>query len=134
MWFFNKSKLQPKKPPLILLVDDEIQYVAMLRSNLEHEGYRIEFATDGLTGKQMAWDLKPDLIISDVFMPGVDGVTMMESINERQDMGKIPIILLSGQAIENFVPSPKDPTMKYALLKKPVFLPELNTLIKKFLS
>ena len=130
MWF-QKAKT---KKPLILVVDDEIQYVALLRSNLEHEGYRVEFATDGLTGKQKAWDLQPDLIISDVFMPGVDGLTMMESINERPEMNKVPMILLSGRARENFMPQAKDPSMKYALLKKPVFLPELNQLVRKFLS
>ena len=133
MWF-QGAKSSPKKKPLILVVDDEIQYVALLRSNLEHEGYRVEFATDGLTGKQKAWELLPDLIISDVFMPGIDGLTMMESINEHPKMSKTPIILLSGRAMENFVPKPKDPTTKYALLKKPIFLPELNELVQKFLS
>ncbi len=122
------------KKPLILVVDDEIQYIALLRSNFENEGYRVEFATDGLTGKQKAWDLRPDLIISDVFMPGLDGLSMMELITEHPEMSKVPMILLSGRALENFVPTPKDPAMKYALLKKPIFLPELNQLVQKFLS
>jgi CheY-like chemotaxis protein len=120
--------------PLILLVDDDIQMVVMLRSNLETEGYRVEFATDGITGKQKAWDLKPDLIISDIFMPGVNGLAMMESINEHPELSAVPVIFLSGDAQGNILPPIQGLTRRYALMKKPIFLPELNELVRKFLS
>lgn len=136
MWFSKSLKPSPKKQkPLILLVDDEIQNIALLRSNFENEGYRVEFATDGVSGGKMALDLQPDLIVSDVFMPGVDGLSMIEGIKEQPTpMVKVPVIFLSGRAVENFLPKSKDPEVKFALLKKPVFLPELNDLVRKFLS
>ena len=130
MWF-NKHGF--RNSPLILVVDDDIQMINMIRSNLEAEGYRIEFATDGLTGKQKAWELKPDLIIADIFMPGVDGLSMLDNIRKEPEMQKIPVIFLSGKAQENIKPEP-NPLNRYALLKKPVFLPELNQLIHSFLK
>ena len=134
MWFSKPQSGVTHQKALILLVDDDIQIIAMLRSNLEAEGYRVEFATDGLTGKQMAWDLKPDLIISDIFMPGVDGLAMMESIKARPEMAAIPIIFLSGDAQGNILPEIIGSSPRYALMKKPIFLPELNQLVRRFLS
>ena len=119
---------------LILIVDDDIHMVSMLRSNLESEGYRVESATDGVTGKLKACELKPDLIVADVLMPGVDGFSMMESINARPEMKDVPIIFLSGKATASMVPPADDLSRKYALMKKPIFLPELNQLVKRFLS
>ncbi len=119
---------------LILIVDDDVHMVAMLHSNLEAEGYRVVSATDGMTGKLTAFEQKPDLILADVIMPGVDGFSMMTAINARPELKDVPIIFLSGQAKASMVPPSGDLSRKYALLKKPIFLPELNHLIKQFLS
>jgi CheY-like chemotaxis protein len=119
---------------LILIVDDDVHMLNMLCSNLETEGYRIESATDGLTGKLKAYEIKPDLIVADIVMPGVDGFSMMESINERPELKNIPIIFLSGKASASMIPAATDTQHKYALLKKPIFLPEFNHLIRRFLS
>jgi CheY-like chemotaxis protein len=122
-----------RKKPLILLVDDDMHMVALLRSNLEAEGYTVEFASDGEAGREMAWKIRPNLIISDVCMPGEDGITMMEAIQQRPGMEAVPIILLSGKASENYI-APKEQGVRYALLKKPVFIPDLNELIRSFLT
>ena len=136
MWFSKIKHLDAsfRQKPIILLVDDDIQEVTMMRSNLEHEGYQVEFATDGISGKQKAWDVHPDLIIADIFMPGVNGFSMMEAIQERTEMVKIPVIFLSGKASADILPKFDSSARKYALMKKPVFLPELNQLIRQFLS
>jgi CheY-like chemotaxis protein len=125
---------EQKKDPLVLLVDDDIQIVAMLRSDLESEGFRVAFATDGINGQKMALTLQPDLIISDVFMPGMDGLSMIEAIYDRPDMRKVPVIFLSGHAKDNYAPKPKNPAMRFVLVKKPVFLPEFNNLVHMLLS
>jgi two-component system aerobic respiration control protein ArcA len=127
------DKPKPKKS-LILVVDDEIQMAMMLRANLEAEGYGVALATDALTGQKMALELYPDLILTDIYMPGLDGLSMMESLVKHPEMKKVPVIFVSGKATDTYVPKPDDPSTRYALLKKPLFLPELNQLIRQFLS
>jgi CheY-like chemotaxis protein len=124
----------PSKKPLILIVDDEIQIVSLLRSDLNEEGFDVVSATDTLTAKQMAWDLHPDLLVVDIFMPGIDGLAMMEAIHERPEMKHTPVIFISGHATESFKPDIKQSTLRYALIKKPLYLPEFNQLVRQFLS
>ena len=127
--------LRSQEKQLILIIDDDVQNVTMLRANLENEGYRVDIATDGATGGQKAAQLKPHLIITDVFMPDVDGLSMIEDIREKYlDLAHVPVIFMSGRAMENFLPETDDPSLKLALMRKPIFLPELNTLVRKFLA
>lgn len=132
MWF-SKLKLAPRKP-LILVVDDDIHIVQMLRSDLLAEGYEVAFTHDGFTAKQMAWDLIPDLIILDIVMPGLDGLETLKLIHQRPEMKTIPVILVSGQVPESTYPKLDDPSLRIAVVKKPLFLPEFNLLVRRFLS
>jgi two-component system alkaline phosphatase synthesis response regulator PhoP len=68
----------------ILLVDDEADILEFLGYNLEREGYRVLKAKNGLKGLKLAMEHKPQLVILDVMMPGMDG---METCNEIR---KIP--------------------------------------------
>jgi CheY-like chemotaxis protein len=129
----HPTEERPKTNPLILVVDDEIHCVSMLRSNFEAEGYRVESATDGFSGRQLAISLQPDLIVSDVVMPGVNGLAMVETLKERPEMRDLPVIFISGQAAEKYVSNEPGPGKRYALLKKPLDLPELNQLVRRFL-
>jgi len=119
---------------LILVIDDDIQMVTMVCTALQTEGYRTDFATNAMSAKEKAWAIKPDLIVTDIMMPGVNGLAMMEQITQHPDLAQIPTIFLSGSASSNAVPDASDPTQRYALLKKPVFLPELNQLVRRFLT
>jgi CheY-like chemotaxis protein len=136
MWFSKIKQIvadSKKKQPFILVVDDDFTNLRMLRDNLEAEGYLVETAMDGMVGRQMAVERRPDLIISDIYMPGQDGLSMMESLSKVPGF-KTPIILMSGRAQENYLAKVNDSNQRYALLKKPLILRELNQLIKSFLA
>ena len=79
----------------ILVVDDEELLVKGIRFNLQNEGYEILTGSNGLEAVALAQNQKPDLIILDVMMPEMDGLTACSKIREFSD---VPIILLTAKA------------------------------------
>ncbi len=85
---------------LILLADDNLDmrnYVARL---LKSAGYRVEAVADGESALAAARALKPRLVLSDVMMPELDGMGLMEALREDPETRDIPVILLSARAGE----------------------------------
>ena len=78
----------------ILIVDDEKPIVDILVYNLQKEGYDTIEANDGETGIEMAFDKKPDLILLDIMLPKVDGLTVCKKIRNSFN---IPIIMISAK-------------------------------------
>jgi signal transduction histidine kinase/DNA-binding response OmpR family regulator len=83
--------------PLLLLVEDDQDLRRFLRASLPST-YRIAEAADGAAGVQMAIELVPDLIISDVAMPLKDGIELVETLKNTPSTSHIPIILLTAKA------------------------------------
>ena len=79
----------------ILVVDDEALLVKGIRFNLQNEGYEVLTGSDGMQALQLAKEHDPDLIILDVMMPQMDGLTACARIREFSD---VPIILLTAKA------------------------------------
>jgi excisionase family DNA binding protein len=86
-----------KAGPLVLVVDDDDSVRALVRLNLEHEGYTVKEAANGEGGLAAVEDEPPDLVLLDVMMPGVDGWEMLRRIQERHGAGSIPVIMFSGK-------------------------------------
>ena len=78
----------------ILVVDDEALLVKGIRFNLQSEGYEVFTGSDGLEAIQLVQEKKPDLVILDVMMPNMDGLTACAKIREFSD---VPIILLTAK-------------------------------------
>ncbi|NLT43455.1 MAG: response regulator transcription factor [Anaerolineae bacterium] len=79
---------------LILLIDDDRDLVAMLRTALEREGYRIAASHDGRDGLKQFYALKPDLVVLDIVLPVMDGWLVCERIRE---MSNTPLLILTGR-------------------------------------
>ena len=79
----------------ILVVDDEELLVKGIRFNLKNEGYDVITGSNGLEAVQIAQTKQPDLIVLDVMMPEMDGLTACSKIRE---FSNIPIILLTAKA------------------------------------
>lgn len=78
----------------ILVIDDEEDIRVVMQQVLELEGYEVAVAADGQEGLGILEDQQTDLVITDVIMPGMDGVATLEKIKERwPDM---PVIVISG--------------------------------------
>ena len=78
----------------ILVVDDEALLVKGIRFNLQNEGYEVITGSDGLEAVQLVQEAHPDLVVLDVMMPNMDGMTACSKIREFSD---VPIILLTAK-------------------------------------
>lgn len=84
----------------ILIVEDDEELRQMLRSRLEYEGFRVALAVDGEEALRVIPEEEPDLVILDLKLPGVDGLTVCRWIRKNPETGRIPILMLSGRAEE----------------------------------
>lgn len=78
----------------ILIVDDEQPIVDILVYNLQKEGYKTLEANDGQTALDIALDKKPDLILLDIMLPKIDGLTVCKKIRTKYNM---PILMLTAK-------------------------------------
>jgi two-component system alkaline phosphatase synthesis response regulator PhoP len=81
-----------------LIIDDEAPIRLLCRVNLEAEGIEVLEAPDGATGLELARSEKPDAILLDVMMPGLDGWNVAEQLLSEEGTGAIPIIFLTARA------------------------------------
>ena len=83
--------------PRILIVDDEPSIHNVVSAYLEAEGYEFRSATDGLGGLEAARSFKPDLIILDVMLPGMDGIEVLTTLRRESNAY---VIMLTARAEE----------------------------------
>ena len=81
----------------ILLVDDEPSVLKILTRRLETNHYEVITATDGLEGLDRAMADKPDLIISDIMMPNMDGYTFVRKVRAHPPLSRVPVIILTAK-------------------------------------
>jgi two-component system alkaline phosphatase synthesis response regulator PhoP len=84
--------------PRVLVVDDEAPIRLLCRVNLEAEQMDVLEAADGLSGLEVARRERPDVILLDVMMPGLDGWRVAEELLEDPDTSAIPIVFLTARA------------------------------------
>lgn len=85
----------------ILLVEDNEDVRSFLKEQLEEEGYDVLDAPDGEAGEKVAIDENPDLIVSDIMMPKVDGIELCRRIKTNVQTSHIPIVLLTARTADD---------------------------------
>lgn len=85
--------------PKILIVDDEEDVIKPIAFRLDMLGFEILMEPDGDLGFQTAVAELPDLILLDIMMPGIDGITLCQILKQRDDTGDIPIIMLTAKTM-----------------------------------
>ncbi len=85
---------------LILLVDDNPSNLELTRMILTSGGYRVEVATDGQEGLLKAKELKPSLILMDIQLPGMDGLTATRALKSDPDTAGIKVVALTANAMK----------------------------------
>jgi two-component system, OmpR family, KDP operon response regulator KdpE len=80
------------QPPRILVVDDEPQLARVLRTGLKTRGYDVRVAADGVSALETFGDWRPDLVVTDLAMPNLDGLKLCRRLRE---LSQLPIIVLS---------------------------------------
>ncbi|HEY4496775.1 MAG TPA: response regulator [Candidatus Paceibacterota bacterium] len=86
------------QPPLILTVDDQADFRDIIKARLEAAGFRVETAVDGEVGIKKAKELKPDLVLMDVKMPGINGTEAVLDMQNDPDLKDIKVVFLSNLA------------------------------------
>ncbi|MBD0371587.1 MAG: PAS domain S-box protein [Pyrinomonadaceae bacterium] len=81
--------------PTILVVNDTVEVLELLTLLLSHEGYRVVSATDGPSALLLAQQSEPDIIISDVVMPDMDGLEFCRRLKEDARTRDVPVLLVS---------------------------------------
>lgn len=98
----------------ILVVEDELSYLNLLHKELTSKGYAVVDAKDGKEGLDTALSVHPDLIILDIIMQGVDGLTMLEQLRATKEGESMKVILLTNLELDNRI-------MQRALAAKPLY-------------
>lgn len=83
----------------VLIIEDNFDNIFIYRTLLEHRGFTVMTATDGIKGLEMAKAEQPDLILMDVSMPGVDGWKATSSLKADEATSSIPVIILTAHAL-----------------------------------
>jgi len=83
-----------KKQSSIMVVDDEQEILKLLKRTLEPEGYDVVTANGGVSALLLMEERRPDLVILDIMMPGLDGFQGLDLIRERSN---IPVIMLTAR-------------------------------------
>ncbi len=104
----------------VLLVDDDPQLIQVLATWLRDEGFEVELAFDGLRGLDIAALTRPDLVVSDISMPHMDGVTLAARLEKLQ----IPVILISAN------PRPAALGTALSFLRKPFDLADFMDMVR----
>ena len=119
-----------KRNEKILIVEDTESIILLLTEYLQHRGYQILAARNGMEGVKLAAQERPDLILMDVMMPVMDGVEAAKQIRANKDLQSIPIIALTALAMAG----DKERCLEAGMndyLSKPVQMKDLESLILK---
>ncbi|MDD4170018.1 MAG: response regulator transcription factor, partial [Desulfotomaculaceae bacterium] len=90
---------------LILIVDDEVNVLQLLKYTLSKEGYQVISATNGREAIMLAEEKEPDLIILDIMLPEIDGYDVLRILKANRQSAPIPVIMLSalGEEVDKVV-------------------------------
>ena len=84
-----------KPKPKILVIDDDVDLVAVMKGTLESKSYDVLVAYNGKEGLEKAKKDKPDLILLDIMMPVMDGFNFAEQFGKEPSLSKIPVLALT---------------------------------------
>jgi DNA-binding response OmpR family regulator len=116
----------------IMVVEDDPMALRLLRSTLEPAGYRVSSVENGTAAMEMAENDPPDMVVSDIVLPGIDGVQLITWL--RGDFGfKAPILVVSGHSEEKYRTAALGAGADLFLVK-PVDRTELLARVKELLS
>jgi two-component system alkaline phosphatase synthesis response regulator PhoP len=122
----------------ILLIDDDIDFVAATKTVLESKPYNVIVANDGEEGLRKAKEEKPDLIILDIIMPVKDGFTAAEQLKKDPQLSKIPILMLTSfteKGGETSIPVSRGFTLEAEdYIDKPITPEELLRRVEKYIK
>ena len=116
----------------ILIVDDEDDIIDLLVYNLEKEGYKTATASNGVEGIDVARKVKPDLIILDIMMPGMDGIAVCQRLRQDAYLKHTPVLMLTARTEEELQVQSLDVGADI-YFSKPIAIPVLVSQVRALL-
>lgn len=84
----------------ILIIEDEEDILALIHYNLSREGYRVSAATSGEEGLRLARKERPDLLVLDLMLPGMDGLAVCRALKQQAETAAIAVVMLTAKGEE----------------------------------
>lgn len=81
----------------VLLVEDELNIMEAIRFLLSREGWQVDTHENGADAAEVVRDLKPDLVILDVMLPGKSGFDILEDLRGHSDTANLPVLMLTAR-------------------------------------
>lgn len=117
----------------VLIVDDDIEFLEELREALDGDGLELDCALNGFEAGRKVYKKKPDIILLDFKIPGIDGFQVCEILHKDEDTARIPIIAITSlKSEEDVLRIKKCGVRRY--LSKPLNIDELKLTIAKVLD
>jgi CheY-like chemotaxis protein len=113
----------------ILLVDDEFALADTLKEFLEQEGYLVEYAGNGREALEAMAKGRPDLVVSDMMMPLMDGKALLTAMRNDPSLNAIPVVLASAARRQIVLPANEELPKFSGFLRKPFQLDEFLTAV-----
>ncbi len=95
----QKDQIMPRGT--VLVIDDERDLIKLVRYNLEKEGFQVISALDGEAGLSLATRERPDVVVIDLMLPGIDGLEVCGRLRTDPRTSAIPLIMLTAKASES---------------------------------
>jgi CheY-like chemotaxis protein len=113
----------------ILIVEDDEDQRELMRRSLARQGYDVTAASDGVEAYELALSLRPDLIVTDVYMPAADGAHLVRRVRDTAELASTPILVTTGygtgsaaltlsQGADAYEPKPVDPAALLATVRR----------------
>lgn len=87
------------EPTTVLVIEDEERIRTVLKYNLELDGFEVYLAEDGQAGLELASEKRPDLILLDWMMPGLDGLQVLSKLKNDERTKGIPVFMLTAKSM-----------------------------------
>jgi two-component system, OmpR family, phosphate regulon response regulator PhoB len=97
----NRPKAASVTKETILIIEDDPDIVELVQYNLEREGFRVVTATDGESGLREATTRKPNLILLDLMLPGINGLEVCRLLKQREETSPCSVIMLTAKGEES---------------------------------
>ena len=83
----------------VLVVDDEPDVLLLCRLNLEQRGHELLEAAEGSSALELAREGRPDVIVLDLMLPGMDGYEVLETLQRDEGTARIPVLVLTAKSL-----------------------------------
>lgn len=121
-------------PRKIVVVDDSRDFVEMMQALLEQAGYEVLPLVDSLKARSVIQQERPDLLILDIMMPGLDGWEVLDALRKDPDTEGLPVLVTTG-ALVNAHPGQRLPALAgVEFLPKPFSVDELLRRVEDILA